>query len=162
MKRNILSYINKIQSYKTAIKNLHWDSKKMSEHKLWDDFDEEIDEYQDKIAEIAQGIYGHIKLNELKPRRYNIVNSKKTLNDILKDTKLFYSTIKRNNELIGLKSHVENFIATLNNYTYLMDFCLKEDIKRNLKNNINENKKQIIFTKKIIQETINNMKNILK
>lgn len=162
MKRNILSYINKIQAYKTAIKNLHWDSKKMSEHKLWDDFDEEIDEYQDKIAEIAQGIYGHIKLNELKPRRYNIVNSKKTLNDILKDTKLFYSTIKRNNELIGLKSHVENFIATLNNYTYLMDFCLKEDIKRNLKNNINENKKQIIFTKKIIQETINNMKNILK
>lgn len=162
MKRNILSYINKIQAYKTAIKNLHWDSKKMSEHKLWDDFDEEIDEYQDKIAEIAQGIYGHIKLNELKPRRYNIVNSKKTLNDILKDTKLFYSTIKRNNELIGLKSHVENFIATLNNYTYLMDFCLKEDIKRNLKNNINENKKQIIFTKKIIQETINNMKNMLK
>lgn len=162
MKRNILSYINKIQAYKTSIKNLHWDSKKMSEHKLWDDFDEEIDEYQDKIAEIAQGIYGHIKLNELKPRRYNIVNSKKTLNDILKDTKLFYSTIKRNNELIGLKSHVENFIATLNNYTYLMDFCLKEDIKRNLKNNINENKKQIIFTKKIIQETINNMKNILK
>lgn len=162
MKRNILSYINKIQAYKTAIKNLHWDSKKMSEHKLWDDFDDEIDEYQDKIAEIAQGIYGHIKLNELKPRRYNIVNSKKTLNDILKDTKLFYSTIKRNNELIGLKSHVENFIATLNNYTYLMDFCLKEDIKRNLKNNINENKKQIIFTKKIIQETINNMKNILK
>lgn len=140
MKRNIIGYINKLQSYKTAIKNLHWSSKNMSEHKLWDDIADSVAENQDEIAEIAQGLYGKIKQNELKPRRYTITNSKKTLNDILKDTKLFYGTIKRGNELIGLRSVVEAFIGDLNKFSYLMDFCLKEDIKRNMKESLNENK----------------------
>lgn len=142
MRKNIIGYINKLQSYKTAIKNLHWSSKNMSEHKLWDDIADSVAENQDEIAEITQGLYGQIKQNELKPRRYIIVNSKKTLNDILKDTKLFYATIKRSNDFIGLKSVVETFIGNLNKYIYLMNFCLKEDIKRNIKESLNENIKQ--------------------
>jgi hypothetical protein len=82
---------------------------------------------------MAQGIFGNIKLNELKPRRYNITNSKKTLNDILKDTKLFYSTVKRGEQFIGIRGEIENFIGQLEKYQYLMNFCIKEDIKRNIK-----------------------------
>lgn len=140
MKRNVLTYINKLQAYKTAIKNLHWSSKNMSEHKLWDDIADSLADAQDEMAEISQGLFGRIKLNELKPRRYNITNSKKTLNDIIKDTKMFYSTIKRSNDYIGLRSVVENFLAELDKFTYLMDFCIKEDIKRNIKESLNENK----------------------
>ena len=142
MKRNILSFVNKLQSYKTAIKNLHWSAKNMSEHKLWDEIADTVADTQDEVAEIAQGIFGNIKLNELKPRRYNITNSKKTLSDITKDTKFFYATIKRGEQFVGLRSVVENFIAELEKYQYLMNFCIKEDIKRTIRNSINESKKK--------------------
>lgn len=129
-----MTYINRLESYKTAIKNLHWSSNNMSEHKLLDDIASALSDYQDDLAEAAQGIYGKIKVNELRPKKYNITNSKKMINDLLSDTKNFHSSTK-SKELIGLRSVVENFIAELNQFSYLMDFCLKEDIKRNLTNN---------------------------
>lgn len=167
MKRNVLTYINKLQAYKTAIKNLHWSSKNMSEHKLWDDIADSVADTQDEVAEIAQGLFGNIKLNELKPRRYNITNSKKTLNDIIKDTKLFYATIKRGETYVGIRSVVESFIAELEKFTYLMNFCIKEDIKRNIKNLLNESKQKNSRKLKLtenqlrtaIREAINNVLN---
>lgn len=157
MKRNILSYINKLQAYKTAIKNLHWSSKNMSEHRLFDEIDSTVASNQDEIAEIAQGIYGKLKLNELKPKKYNITTSKKMLQDLLKDTHLFLRTINRNKELVGLKSVVEAFLGKINQYLYLLDFCLKEDFKRRLKSSLNENKTLKINEeelRKIIRESI--------
>lgn len=167
MKRNVLTFINKLQSYKTAIKNLHWSAKNMSEHKLWDEIADTVADTQDEVAEIAQGIFGNIKLNELKPRRYNITNSKKTLIDITRDTKLFYATIKRGETFVGIRSVVESFIAELEKYQYLMNFCIKEDIKRNLKSSLNESKQtnntKIKLTEQelrsLIKEAINNVLN---
>lgn len=161
-----MQYINKLESYKTAIKNLHWSSRNMSEHKLLDDVANSVSDYQDEVAEIAQGIFSKIKINELKPRKYTITNSKKMLNDLLSDTKKFHSSTK-SKELIGLRSVVESFIAEVNQYLYLIDFCLKEDIKRNLsKKNINENietEKQIKLTEKelyqIVTESVNKLIN---
>ena len=139
MRSNILNYINKLQSYKTAIKNLHWSAKKMSEHKLLDDIADSVAENQDEIAEIAQGIFGKIKVNELKPRRYKITDSRKMIEDLTKDTKEFHSTIN-SKELIGLRSVVESFIGELNKFKYLMVMCVKEDFKRNFKEKqLNEN-----------------------
>lgn len=160
MKRNILVFVNKLQSYKTAIKNLHWSSKNMSEHKLWDDIADTVSNTQDEVAEIAQGLFGKIKNNELKPRRYNITNSKKTLNDIIKDTKMFYGTIKRSNDYIGLRSVVESFIADMEKYLYLMDFCLKEDIKRNMMS-LNENK-QSNNNKKTVKLSENELRGLIR
>lgn len=157
MKRNILVFINKLQSYKTAIKNLHWSAKNMSEHKLWDEIADSVADTQDEVAEIAQGIFGNIKLNELKPRRYNITNSKKTLTDITKDTKLFYATIKRGEQFVGLRSVVENFIAELEKYQYLMNFCLKEDIKRNIKSSLNESKQTNNTKIKLTEQELRNL-----
>ena len=163
MKNNILSYINKLQSYKTAIKNLHWSSKRMSEHKLLDDIADSVASNQDEIAEIAQGIYGKIKNNEVKPRRYKIYNSKRMLSDMLKDTKDFHATIN-GKELIGLRSVVESFIGELNKFNYLIDMCLKEDFKRNYKlKNLNESKDNMKIKlsenklRSVIREAINNV-----
>ena len=129
MKKSILRYINKLQSYKTAIKNIHWSSSTMSEHKLFDDIDESVSNIQDEIAEMAQGIYGKLKFNDLTPKKYKITTSKKMLQDMLNDTKLFLSTL-RSKELVGIKSEVESFVGEINQYMYLLDFCLKEDLKR--------------------------------
>ena len=140
MKSSILVYINKLQAYRTAIKNIHWSSSNMSEHKLFDDIGNTVSDVQDEVAEIAQGIYGKLKFNELKPKRYNITSSKKMLQDLLSATETFLQTLNRNKSLVGIKSVIENFVGELNKYLYLLDFCLKEDLKRRLKNQINENK----------------------
>lgn len=140
MKNSILIYLNKLQSYRTAIKNIHWSSNNMSEHKLFDDIEDSVAEVQDSIAEIAQGIYGQIKLNELRPKRYQITTSKKMLQDLLNDTIKFLSTLTRNKNLVGLKSVVENFVGEINQNMYLLDFCLKEDLKRRIKNIVIEYK----------------------
>lgn len=140
MKSSILVYINKLQAYRTAIKNIHWSSNNMSEHKLFDDIGDTVSDVQDEVAEIAQGIYGKLKFNELKPKRYNITSSKKMLQDLLSTTETFLQTLNRNKSLVGIKSVIENFVGELNKYLYLLDFCLKEDLKRRLKNQINENK----------------------
>lgn len=154
MKQNILSYINKLQAYKTAIKNLHWSSKNMSEHKLLDDISDTVSEFQDKVAEIAQGIYGQIKLNELKPRRYNITSSSKMLNDLLLDTKHFYVSTNRNKDLIGIRSEIETFVGDLNQYIYLLKFCLKEDLKRRIRTQITESKPKIHITEETLRRAI--------
>lgn len=112
----------------------------MSEHKLFDDIGNTVSDVQDEVAEIAQGIYGKLKFNELKPKRYNITSSKKMLQDLLSTTETFLQTLNRNKSLVGIKSVIENFVGELNKYLYLLDFCLKEDLKRRLKNQINENK----------------------
>lgn len=158
MKKNILNYVNKLQAYKTAIKNLHWSSKKMSEHKLLDDIADSLAENQDEIAEIAQGIFGKIKKNELKPRRYNITNSLKMLRDLTKDTKDFCEELK-GKELTGLRSVVESFIGELNKFDYLMDMCIKEDIKRNLKNKLNESKE---MKRKLVRLTESDLHRIVE
>ena len=164
MKRNIMSYLNKIQSYRTAIKNLHWSASNMSEHKLMDDVDEKVADFQDELAEVAQGVYGQIKRNELKPRKYAIVNSKKMLADLMKDTKQFYSTIKRSNDCIGLRSVVETFIGDLGKFEYLLTLCLKEDIKARMiienkfRSIIRENIEKAIIKEQIIKETIKKIK----
>ena len=148
MKTNVLNYINKLQGYKTAIKNLHWSSKTMSEHKLLDEIADSVAKNQDEIAEMCQGIYGKFKLNELKSKRYNITNSKKMLHDMLRDTKSFYSSIK-GRELTGVRSIVESFIGEINKFLYLMELCLKEDIKQKLMGN------QIRLTENEIRNCIN-------
>ena len=153
MKRSILIYINKLQAYKTAIKNIHWSSNNMSEHKLFDDIEDAVAEVQDEIAEVAQGVYGRLKLNDLKPRRYNISTSKKMLQDLLNDTQQFLTTL-RSKELVGVKSAVEAFIGKLNQFKYLLDFCLKEDLKRRIKTKINENRQENEFRKAIHEAVI--------
>lgn len=163
MESNIINYINKLQTYKTAIKNLHWSSKNMSEHKLWDDIANTVSDNQDEIAEIAQGLFGKFKPNDLKPKRYVITNSKKTLNDILRDTKTFYSSIRNGRNFIGMRSVVENFIGNLEKYLYLMDFCIKEDISREFSKQLSESNRTVKISEDDLRESVRiALNNVLK
>lgn len=148
MKSIIMSYINKLHGYKTAVKNLHWSAKNMSEHKLCDDIIDSIDKNEDEIAEICQGIYKQIKLNELKPIQYKISSTDKMLVDLLNDTKEFHSKLT-NERYIGLRSVIESFMGEINKFQYLIRFCIKEDFKRNAKQRFNECKIDRIITEQI-------------
>ena len=160
MKTNVLKYLNELQGYRAAIKNLHWSSSNMSEHKVWDDIDSSVGEAQDEIAEVAQGMFGQIKKNELKPISYTIKNSKEALNAIIDSTKAFHKTLT-DESTVQLKSVVENVLADLEKYKYLLNLSLKEDIQQRMTKSIRKNKTELHLNetelRALIREAVENV-----
>ena len=154
MKSVIMKYINTIHGYRVAVKNLHWSAKNMSEHKLCDEISSLLDENEDMIAEICQGIHGKININELKPIKYKISTTQTMLSDLLKVSEKFYNQIK-GKQYIGLRSVMENFMGEINKYQYLIKFCIKEDIKRSFYHSLNESRRMDNIITNVISKYLN-------
>ena len=140
MNKTILDYINKCEGWKTAIKQLHWDADNLSQHKLCDEIAENIADFQDQIAEVEQSISGKLKLNNLKPIQYKVKNLRSFVQDVLDDTNVFYKKIPDNDNYVGMKSDCEAFLSEMQRELYLVNFTLKEDLRRRLRKSINEAK----------------------
>ena len=89
MNSKVLSFVNKMEGWKTAIKSLHWDSKNMSQHKLCDDIADRIADFQDQVSEVEQSISGKLPLNQLKGTEYNISDLKSFVEDVISDSTSF-------------------------------------------------------------------------
>lgn len=147
-------YLNKLEGYKRAVKNLHWSSKTMPEHEYMDKLEELLSSHQDYVAEIAQGIFGRIEKNELKGINYKIKTPHKLLKDILKAAETFYGTIQKSKQFIGLRSVIEEFIGKVNQSTYLLDLSLIESvIDKNFKL-LKENKNRITISENKLNQLI--------
>ena len=94
MNKKVLDFVNKLEGYKTAIKQLHWDAKNMSQHELCDDIADSIAEFQDTVSEVEQSITGKLKVNSLKPTEYKIKDLKSFVQDVLDETNTFYKEVK--------------------------------------------------------------------
>ena len=141
MNKKVLEFVNRLEGYKTAIKELHWNSDNMSQHKLCDDIADRIDKFQDKVSEVEQSINGKINKNQLKPIEYKVVNLKKFVEDVLDKTNTFLKSIKNNGDsYIGMRSDCESFLSDMQSNLYLVDFTMKEDLKRRLQNRLNESR----------------------
>jgi t-SNARE complex subunit (syntaxin) len=140
-KVELVSYLNKLEGFKTASKNFHFSAKNLNEHQVIDEVTSMLSEYQDEVAEIFQGINGQFGKNTIKGIPYSLKSSKSFIQDILKETISFYNKVD-GSEFAGLKSVLEEFIGRLNKQSYLLDLSLKEDFKRNFKNKINESRKK--------------------
>lgn len=139
MDKIVQQFVNRLEGYKTAVKNMHWSSRSLSQHKLMDDIAGSLADFQDKIAEVEQSISGRAKLNTLKPQPYNTDDPTKMLNDILKDTRMFYKHIQNYGEdYIGMRSDCEAYISDLQRQQYLLDFTVNEGIRRIIEQTVRE------------------------
>ena len=139
MKKIVLDFIMVLEGYKTAVKNMHWSSQNMSQHKLFDDVAESLADFQDKISEVEQSVNGRIGINKLKGKPYTLKTPQKLLKDILSDTKIFYKKLSNlGDDYIGMRSDCEAYISDLQRQIYLLDFTLKEGLRRRLKKALNE------------------------
>lgn len=165
MKKFALEYICKMEGYKTAIKDLHWDADNLSQHKLCDDIADEIKDFQDVVSEIEQALDGNLPFNELQGTKYKVTNLKDFLNDVIKETISFYKTIGgKGDDYIGMRSECETFIAAMQKNIYLTRFTLKEDFERRYinKSKVNENKVQLNDGGIKYTLTESELKNIIK
>ena len=139
MNKKVLNFVNKLEGYKTAIKQLHWDAKNMSQHELCDDIAESIAEFQDTVSEVEQSITGKLKINSLKPTEYKIKDLKSFVEDVLDATNSFYKEVKdMGDTYVGMASDCESFLSDMQRKLYLVNFTLKEELKERLRGKINE------------------------
>lgn len=165
MKKLILDYINKMEGWKTAIKSLHWDADNLSQHKLCDDIADRIADFQDQVSEVEQAISGNLSINTLKGTTYKIKDLKSFIQDVLDDTNVFYKKVKKlGDDYIGMASDCESFLSDMQRNLYLANFTLKEDLKRRLKNRINESRMEYIIESKNANYTLteSELKNLLR
>ena len=128
-----------MEGWKTAIKSLHWDSKNMSQHKLCDDIADRIADFQDQVSEVEQSISGKLPLNQLKGTTYNITNLKSFVTDVINDSTSFLKSMEsEGDKYIGMRSDCESFLSDMQRNLYLVNFTLKEELKRKLAGSLNE------------------------
>ena len=141
MKKYILDYITKCEQWNTGIKQLHWAANSISQHELCDKIADSISDIQDKVSEVEQSMSGRLPLNSLRPSAYNVTNLKDFINDVIKETNSFYSKLKNEgDDYIGMRSDIEAFLSDSQRLSYLIDFTLKEGLKKRLRDKINEGK----------------------
>ena len=142
MNKTILNYINKCEGWKRNIKGLHWNSKNLSQHKLCDDIADAISEFEDLVSEIEQSISGKLNTNAFSPTKSKETSLKVFVEGVISDSQRFLKKLdKMGKEYVGIKSECETFIGTMQRNLYLVNFTLKEDLKRRLRNELNESKK---------------------
>ena len=139
MNTKVLSFVKKLEGYKTAIKALHWDSDSLTQHELCDKIADTISEFQDTISEVEQSITGKLDKKELEAEKYNVTSLKKFVEDVLDAANTFYKSIEDEGDTYtGMRSDCESFLSDMQRNLYLVNFTMKEDLKRRLANKLNE------------------------
>ena len=162
MKKYILDFVCKLEGYKTAIKQLHWDAKSLSQHKLCDDIATIISDYQDKVAEVEQSMSGRLPLNNLKGTPYTVSSLKKFVDDVISSINDFYAKLKNEgDDYIGMRSDTEAVLSDLQRQSYLVDFTVKESLKQRLRDKINENRITISNGKEQYSLTENELRELV-
>lgn len=141
MNKNILNYIEECEAWKVGIKNLHWSADNMSQHELCDDIADEISNFEDLVSEVEQSISGKIKLNGFTPKSYKITSLKSFVEDVISASQSFLKELEgMGDKYVGIKSECETFIGTMQRKLYLVNFTLKEELKKRLRDKINESR----------------------
>lgn len=118
-----ICYLNTIEGLKTKCKNLHWAAPKKNIHVYLEEFLEEMNEFQDSIAEGYMGITGRMAPNVITGKPSNALNATDLIEEVLDATLNFYSKLPEEIIYNGIKSELDDFIQNINKYKYLFNLC---------------------------------------
>lgn len=118
-----LTFINRLEGWKTKCKNLHWAAPKKNIHVYLDEFLAILSDYQDSLAEEYQGLLGHMQPNAVKGIPSEVLNAPDMILEIKIETLKFYETIPTGVEYSGIRSECETFIHNILKYKYLFELC---------------------------------------
>lgn len=116
----IMSLENRLHGYHTRLKELHFSAPNMSTHKLIDEFDEDLLEFDDEVMEDAQAIFGRIKVGMIQPVLPKATNFKDLLIEIRADL-VKAKDVLSEKMYTGIINVVDDFFHTVNKNIYLID-----------------------------------------
>jgi hypothetical protein len=122
-KEPFLSFICKLEGWKTRCKNLHWSAPKKNIHVYLDEFLEIMSDYQDALAEGYMGILGKMEALDINGTRCEKDNAMDFIEEVIEGTEQFYKEIPDEVIMKGISSDCETFIQNCNKYQYLFSLC---------------------------------------
>lgn len=122
---NIMQYLCTLEGYKVKLKNLHWSANCMSVHTKIDELLEELNDFEDLLAETYQGIYTQFDSNFLRATVETSDNIFSLVDKLLLETKILHGSISSREDELILKNIVEDFIAYLFKFKYLLKIIRK-------------------------------------
>ena len=118
-----ITFLNKLEGWKTKCKNLHWAAPNRSIHVYLDDFLVVLSNYQDGLAEGYMGILGQMPPNVIRGIESSSNDALRFIDEVLSGTLPFYNNIPEETEYKGITSECETFIQQINKYKYLFKLC---------------------------------------
>ena len=118
-----ITFLNRLEGWKTKCKNLHWSAQKRNAHKYLDDFGTVLSTYQDGLAEGVMGIEGRFQPNMLNGIPCDCINASYLIEEVRSCTLNFYEILPQDTMYKGIVSECETFIQELNKYKYLFELC---------------------------------------
>ena len=118
-----ISFLNRLEGWKTKCKNLHWAAPKKNIHVYLDEFLDILSEYQDSLAEGYMGILGKMQPNVIKGTPSDTLNAMDFIDEIKLGTVSFYDKIPQETIYKGIASECETFIQNIMKYKFLFSLC---------------------------------------
>lgn len=115
----LLSIENRLHGYHTRLKELHFSAPSYSLHKIIDEFDEKLQEFDDTIMEDAQSIFGVIQPGMIQP----VLPEETEIESLLRCIRGMLAEMKDNLQeklYTGILNTVDEFWATINKTIYLV------------------------------------------
>lgn len=116
----ITELVNKIEGFQTRLKELHWNTGPISIHKLIDEFQDELGEFEDAVVENAVPFVGFFEVGTLNP----VLPTESDFSGVLEGIRGLVISYKREigDSLMwsGSISIVDDFLSTINKFIYLV------------------------------------------
>lgn len=120
----LLSIEGRLHGYHTRLKELHFSAPNMSLHKVIDDFDSELQEFDDTIMEDAQSIFGFIEPGTIEP----VLPEETEIEELLRSIRAMLAEMKdtlQEKLYTGIINTVDDFWSEVNKTIYLVKICKK-------------------------------------
>jgi DNA-binding ferritin-like protein len=120
----ILGLEGKLHGYHTRLKELHFSAPNYSLHKIIDEFDSELLEFDDEIMEDAQSIFEVINVGEIKP----VLPKETEIEDLLQAIRGTLAEAKeklKGKLYTGIINVIDDFWHTVNKTIYLVQIAKK-------------------------------------
>lgn len=121
--------LNKLEGYKTRVKNMHWSAKFLpyrETQELHEDLDDVlslISDYQDTIAENYMGLFGNLPLGFLNGVQPDSNDPLEVIDDIITTLRNFHSMHRDNVAYTGMVNATEDLLEQLPVKKYLIQLC---------------------------------------
>lgn len=120
-KKNCIWFLSTLEGYHSQVKMMHWMTTNYHEHKLCDDIDESVLDYQDRFAEAAMGVLGErFGVGEIKSLIPESTQLSQLLNELEKDVLKMKQTIGDEPRFDGIANILDDILESVDSWKYLV------------------------------------------
>jgi hypothetical protein len=119
----VLEYVKRLEGYRIRIREMHWSAKTHSLHILADSLLEDLESYEDSIAEDFMGLVGYrIQVGAVVPKLPKATEIKALIDEVINDSLVLKSKIENLPAWTGMVNLIDDCVHMLNKSKYLADF----------------------------------------